>query len=575
MLVGAVDFQKAIRVDGDDFFGAHWQEDVFYLLPATKVVIKEDPVLAFLLSIFYSEELQVIHGKLNFTTQFNFSDIDHLSDFRKMHPEASVNPLPFQPFRLSFDAPGTAPPNLAQAPYETNWSNTANSNFLISTDSDSTLFLQQMLLDSSAGVGFSARLDVSVEGLSPRYPYAIDADAQTLIAQLASGLGVVDGVFIYSDLISYITSQFDRLSFRIKPLPPDELKGPLAEVLVDRLFKTFGHLYAGPAASNLPYLQLPTPQTPSLVYFNLEDLTLVRRPFTYTLDPFEAAIQLAQRDPNQVIAKIETPKIPVTELRILLNYFLPPGLSESVRTDFTITVPPGSLYPVQQVHTELLRSDTNLLEYKFVNNRLDGSLDFSYRVRVTYFYQGIPHTVEGEERKGKSTILTLLQSDLPILFLNLKLDPQLAIEAKLRGTYHSKDLRENFELTAERPYFSYPILSPDTYVHLLAESLESGKTVELPTRLTMSTTIIGPNFPTFGTKRAQVTAAIPAGKYNQKVFFQPEGSEAFSEHDFTVLTPHYEYVWYVPSIFETRFRYRVEGREWSAYYESGSSITIP
>ena len=94
MLVGAVDFQKAIRVDGDDFFGAHWQEDVFYLLPATKVVIKEDPVLAFLLSIFYSEELQVIHGKLNFTTQFNFSDIDHLSDFRKMHPEASVTPLP-------------------------------------------------------------------------------------------------------------------------------------------------------------------------------------------------------------------------------------------------------------------------------------------------------------------------------------------------------------------------------------------------------------------------------------------------------------------------------------------------
>lgn len=572
MLVGTVDFQKMIQQDKHLFLGAYLQDQVYYLYPDPLVSIQEQPILEFLLTIFRSAELQIIHGKLNFTTSFHFSDINDLMEFRTAHPNASINSLPIQPFRMGFYAPGYVPSSWTDQAYEANWYSTQDANFLIYLDTAAAILINQTVRDNIPG--FVARLDAFVEGLAPRFSYTVETDPKVLINTLQQGLAAQNGIFIYDDLRQFIHQQFNVLPFDIQPIPPDDLKGGIAQALLDRLFELFGKLYAGPANSNRPYIQLLAPTETGRLMLNLSELKRTKRPLTFQLDPFKAAQQVAQKDPNEVIKVIDTPVIPSTELLLQVNYFLPKALMEHIFIDLTLTVPPGDMYPFKQIKTLLLQPDRSLLEFKFKNNSFSGKVDYCYQLRLTYSEMGQSRSIPGPEVREEGRFLTLLQANLPTKILTVTLGQVLAETALLKGIYHADDLQEPFELSSTHPCFSYPILSEGAYISILAISLTTGKEVVMPNFITESTTIIGPNFPTYGSKWANIKAQLPEGTLSQTVFFQPEGSEENTKHEFTILSTEFKYTWFAPSIFETRFRYQIEGKEWSDYFESGQSINI-
>lgn len=579
MYQGYPDFQQIIISGSQRFIATYQQNDAYFLYPESVSILAADP-LAFSLDIVRSVSTDSIYGWLNFTTELQFAGEQSLTDFKQQYPDKAVRVLPVLPGSLGFDVPIEYHSALGGQSYDATWYSAQCIQFIILLNSASTQLIEKTLLDDT--LGFNARLDGFVEGVSPRLAYTIEFDPQALMLELAAGVKgahPVEGdrvAFDYGLLTQYLYQNIARLPLKITPpLPIDAPEETLlfSQAFLDRLCNQLGSPYAGPPASNLAMICLSLPTQGGRVIFNLDRVVLSRRPLCFLLDPFAAAQQIAKVSPDTIIHRTTAPPLPAGELEIDVFYAFPLGLKSNVFIDIQLTVPAGDIYPLDQTQTQLLVPDSSRLTFRFHNSALDKQA-FFYQIRVNYPKDGAYCTLSSEVRRSDNRALVLDYAALPCHFLTINIDPGFTKQSRIGGLYHSAGWLQDLALTAATPYFSCPILGDDTYVDATAYSLSGSEAVPLPMPITQDTTIGAYSFPQFGAQRARITAHLPSEMLKAVLTFQPQNETRTSEHTFTHQQDSFEYQWNVTSIFAAGFRYKTSTGSWSPYVTGDQTIDI-
>ncbi len=579
MYEGRPDFQHIMIFDNHRFVAAYLQDDAYYLYPDALSILAADP-LAFSLDIVRSYSTESLYGWLNFTTQLQFAGEQSLNAFKQQYPDCAVKALPVLPGSLGFDVPIDYHSDLYGQHYDATWYTAQDIQFIILLNAQSTQLIERTLLDDT--LGFNARMDGFVEGVSPRLAYMAECDARALILALAAG---VDGAhptddggiaFPYDGLTIYLSRNLSRLPLEISPsLPVNDPAGDLlfSQTLLDRLYNLYGAPYAGPAASNVAQIRLTPPPSSGRTRVDLAAIALAQRPLCFILDPFAAAQQIAKVSPDTIIHRTTTPPLPSGERAINVFYAYPLGLQAGVSIDIQLTVPPGNLYPIEQTQTQALQPDRSWLTFKFRNSALNAQ-PFFYQLRVNYPHDGVYRTLPGDRQPSEEDQLLLDYTALPCRFLTLNIDPGFAQQSRLGGIYHSADWRQTLALTASAPYFSAPVLDENTFAEVTAYSLSGTGAVSLPAPIAQSATIGAYSFPQFGAQQATITVQLPPQSLSATLTFQPQDSERTSDRTFTHSQPSFVYKWNVTSIYAAGFRYKPPAGSWSPYVTGNQTIDI-
>lgn len=580
MFIGYPDFQQIITDDKLRVVAVCQQSDVYYLYPEPFVLIAGDP-LAFALDVILSLSSNIIYGDLDFTAELQFASGGALEAFNRQHPGKAIQGLPVIPYKLSFRSPPDHDSALTHQDYDPTWYSAQSIQFLISLDADTTQLMKKTLLDNI--VGFNARIDGFVEGVSPRLNYTLDCDPGQLIAELAANVKDAQPVsnnriaFPYMLLTQYMYENLSRLPLLISPAfsstnPAEALL--FAQALLDRLFNTLGSPYIGNANTNTTYICLLLPQKQRRLIIDLKRVELTQRPICFLLDPFATAQQIAKEAPEQVIHQITAPALPDGSLRINILYAVPQGLKDGAFIDIQIILPPGELYPAGQQQTLLLIPSQSYLAFTFINNTFSLNGEYQYHIRVSYPTANGYLSLVSEQRTSNNKILTLDYSSLPCQFLTLNIDPTFAQHSMLTGHYSSANLSEPFELTLASPCFSYPITGRDAYAKLTAWDNDSAASVVLDMPIIQSATIGVYSFPQFGAQHATIIARFATGIRYVTLRFQAQGETQTRDHTFTQQDNCYEYQWNVTSIYAAGFRYKTSNGQWSDYVTGNQTITL-
>ncbi|MCL6333403.1 hypothetical protein EXT66_06145 [Pectobacterium carotovorum subsp. carotovorum] len=580
MFRGYPDFQQVITDDKLRATAAYQQPDVYYLYPEPFALIAGDP-LAFALDVILSQSSNIIYGDLNFTTELQFASSETLEAFNRQHPGKALQGLPIIPYKLGFHSPSGHDSALTHQDYDPNWYSALSIQFLISLDADTTQLMKKTLLDNI--IGFNARLDGFVEGVSPRLNYTLECDLGQLIAKLAATVKDAKPVsdnriaFPYVQLTQYVYENLSQLPLLISPAftstdPAETLL--FAQALLDRLFNTLGSPYIGNANTNMAYICLLLPQEPRRLMVDLKRVELTRRPICFLLDPFAAAQQVAKEAPEQIIHQTTAPSLPDGTLSIDLLYAFPQGLNNGVFIDIQVILPPGELYPFEQQKTQRLIPNQSYLTFTFINNTFSTNGKYQYHIRVSYPTDKGYISLVTEPQISNNKILTLDYSSFPCQFLTINIDPTFAQHSMFRGNYYSANLSETFELTLASPCFSYPITGSNAHARVTAWDNDSTASVVLDMPIIQSATLGVYSFPQFGAQHATITTQFAAGIRYATLSFQAQGETQTREHTFTPQDNCYEYQWNVTSIYAAGFRYKTSNGQWSNYVTSNQTIML-
>nr|WP_314589506.1 hypothetical protein [uncultured Serratia sp.] len=579
MYEGYPDFQQIIVTDKQRFIAAYRQNDAYFLYPESVSILVADP-LAFSLDIVRSPSTDSVYGWLNFTTELQYTGEQSLADFKRQHPDKAIKVLPILPGSLGFDVPIDYHSPLSGQSYDATWYSAQCAQFIILLNSASTELIEKTLRDET--LGFNARLDGFVEGVSPRLAYSVECDPRALMLDLAAGvkgsqaLGDNRVAFDYGQLTQYLYQNIALLPLQISP--PLPIKDPehnllFSQALLDRLYNLLGSPYAGPASSNTAMIALTVPAQGGRVIFNLDSLVLSRRPLCFILDPFAAAQQIVKATPDAIIHRSTAPPLPSGEREINVFYAYPPGLKSSVSIDIQLTVPGGDIYPVEQTQTKVLTPEQSRLIFRFRTSALEAA-PFFYQIRVNYSQDGRWLTLSSELRSCAQPALVLDYTALPCQFMTISIDPGFARQSRISGLYHSAGWLQDLALTAAAPYFSCPILGDETYAEATAYQLGDTGVVVLPMPITQATTIGAYSFPQFGAQQARITVHFPDNLPTFKVTFQQQNESRTTDHIFTHQQDSFKYQWNVTSIFAAGFRYKPEGSPWSEIVTGDQTIDV-
>ncbi|WJV64992.1 hypothetical protein PCO86_11610 [Pectobacteriaceae bacterium CE70] len=580
MYQGYPDFQQIITSGGQRFVALYLQNNAYYLYPDAVCILATHP-LAFSLDIIRSYSTESIYGRLNFTTEFQFASKEDLAHFKQQHPDQAIRVLPIVPGALGFDVPIEYHSDLAEESYDATWYSAQCTQFLILLDSAGTQLIEKTLLDDT--IGFNARLDGFVEGVSPRLAYSVEFDPRLLVLELAEKVKNTQSlpagriVFDYAQLTQYVYQHLGQLLLTISPLFP--LTDPaetllFSQAFLDRLYNLLGSAYTGPASSNTALICLTVPAHNSRVIFDLNTVVLGQRPLCFLLDPFTAAQQIAKVYPDTIIHRTTAPPLPAGRLNIEIFYTFPLGLKKNISIDIQVILSAGNLYPLEQTQTQSLSEDKSRLTFLFQNNDSQGEPVFQYQICVNYPQQGTYRAIVGELKQCSGNTCVLDYSALPCKFLSINVDPDFALQSKIEGLYHSADWLQSLELTQSAPDFSCPIIGDNTYASITACELSGTGTVKLQTPITQSTTLGAYSFPQFGAQQARITVHLPADCLSESLIFQAQNEIGTTDHTFTHQQNVFEYKWNVTSIFACSFRYKTRTGSWSEYVTGDQTIDI-
>ncbi|MBF7995139.1 hypothetical protein [Rahnella laticis] len=577
MYKGYPDFQDIITTSTQRFIGTYQQKDAYFLYPESLGIQAADP-LPFSLDIVRSSSAESIYGWLSFMTELQYASGQSLEDFKNRYPGKAVNILPLVSGSLGFDVPIEYHSDLRAQSFDATWYSAQYIQFIILLNSASTQLIENTILDKT--IGFNARLDGFVEGVSPRLPYSVEFDPHALMQVLTDnvpGSVTADGskvAFSYDSLTQYLYKNISKLPLKISPtLPENDLAAirMFCQAFLDRLCNLMGSPCAGPADSNVAMICLASQPQSGRVIFTLDTVVLSLRPLSFLLDPFSAAKQIAKKSPDTIIHRITPPPMPEDKRAIDVFYTSPPGLDSSVSVDIQLTLPAGNIYPRKQTQTQRMTPDQSRLTFSFFNSSLAVS-PFFYQIRVNYFQEEKWQTISGEQLQCADRFLVLDPTSLPCKFITLSLDESFARQSTIRGTYHSGGWGQRIELTQDAPDFSYPSLGESPNAEVEARQLSGDGVVPLPMPVTLSTTIGAYSFPQFGAQQAQITVNLPDGMTAAEFEFEPQSLMPPTKYTFTHLHNTFDYKWTVTSIFASGYRYRAKNGPWSAYVTGNQTI---
>lgn len=449
MYEGYPDFQEIFTVGRQRFIGAYQQNNSCFLYPESLAIQAADP-LPFSLQIVRSNSTERIYGWLGFTTELHYASGERLDDFKQHYPNKAVSILSLVSGSLGFDVPMDYHSDLWKQRFNATGYSAQCIQFIMLLNSASTQLIENTLLDNI--IGFNAKLDGFVRGVSPRLPWSVEFDPHALMQQLINNVpGTVTDdstqvAFSYEQLTQYMCLNVRQLPLTIDPvLPENDPAGTrvFCQAFLDRLYNLAGSACAGPANNNIAMIHLASQPQRGRVIFKLDTVVLSLRPLCFLLDPFTAAQQIAKTSPDAIIHRMTPPPMPENQQAIEVFYTFPAGLDANVSVDIQLTVPAGIFYPQKQTQTLGMKSDKNRLTFCFLNSSMGDSC-FFYQIRVNSFQAGKWQTLATEQRRCSDRFLVLDSTSLPCTFLTLSLDESFALQSTLHGTYRSAGVEKSW-----------------------------------------------------------------------------------------------------------------------------------
>lgn len=567
---GKPDFQRILTVNGGEkLMGAYGQNDTYYQFPLPTVSILENPDLDFQLQVIRSKDsTNDIYGRLGFTTQFSYRTT--YPNFRQTHATASLLAIPFSPFKLGFSPPEGYTSKLNQAHYQPNWYSADFANYLILLDQQTTALLETTIKDNV--VGFAARLDAYIEGVSPRLNYTVNFDVGAVIKVLGNTIKVGEAYDYYTTQEAFY-ARFSQLPLTFSNPVKEEDQLLVSQAILDRIFNAYGVLYAGAATNNRALVQLNLPAGASRLIAKLDEVVLSKRPLVFQFDPFAAAQELAKTSPDKVIFRYEPPAIPAGKVEVTILSVLPQGMQD-INLLLQLTVAGGPFVPKDQQQAVQLTAQMESKSCFFTKPGFDPHLQYTYQLQINYLTTDGYKSINGSAQQSEAQQLVINQKTLPCSFLTFSISSGLATIATLEGILHTRQQKQPFTLTKATPNYSYPVLSEGSYATVKVTALADGKQVTLPSRLLQSTTIGQYNFPGFGNQTATITAVLGPKVTYQTVLFEAEGRSKTTSFTFIEGNLTYQYHWTPYSIFKNGFRYKIGDGQWSDYVHGNQTITI-
>ncbi|MEW6989617.1 hypothetical protein AADZ91_02915 [Colwelliaceae bacterium 6441] len=557
------DFQKITKMQDLQLIAAFGQNNFQYSYP-NAVEILDQPSLEFLLTIVRSYTSESIYGTLNFTSSFVYST--------ETVPSTTLSPLPIIPYKLSFQSP------LMTNAFECAWNTATDANFVVQLNTAQTELMEQTL--TSNVIGFNARLDGFVKGISPRLAFQLEFDPGRLINSFSSialtNLEQSKNTYGYDDLVNYLAKNISSLAINSTPnLSTLEVnnKVTFCQALLDRLYSHYGQPAIGDPSDNNCYLTLVPPKSTGRLMIDLNDTVLVFRPICYLFNPFIAAQQLARVSVDKIISRVTAPEIPSGQKMIDVLYALPSGLSLDVSIDVQISLLAGNIYPQTQKKTIRLSTDKQKETIAFINNNISYNKDFTYQVIVNYLDNGVNKQCVGDIYNGTNNVVSITQEIFPCEFFTLTLAKELASSCHIQGTYSSGSYVSTFDLSSAVPCISNPIVDKKTYAMIKAVSLSKIETIDLPNAINQSTQIGSYLFKEFGAQQATITVNFLPEVDKEIVHFETQDLQ-LTEHMFISPKNHFLYQWNAPSIFKSKFRYKTKNSPWSDYLSGDQTITL-
>jgi hypothetical protein len=557
------DFQKITKLHDLQLIAAFGQSNFQYLYP-NAVEILDQPSLEFLLTIVRSYTSESIYGTLNFTSSFVYST-------ETVH-STTLSSLPIMPYKLSFQS------SLMTNTFECAWNTATDANFIVQLNTQQTELMEQTL--TSNIIGFNARLDGFVKGVSPRLAFQLEFDPRELINSFSSialtNTEKLKYTYCYDELVDYLAKNISSLAINAIPsLSSLEVnnKATFCRALLDRLYNHFGQPAIGAPSDNNCYLKLVSPKSTGRLMVDLNETTLTLRPICYLFNPFIAAQQLAKVSVDKIISRVTAPKIPSDQKEIDVLYALPLGLNPNVSINVQVSLLAGNIYPQKQAKTIKLSTDKHKETIKFINNNVSNDEDFTYQIIVNYLENGINKQCVGDIYSGSNNVVSITQANFPCEFFTLTLAKELALSCHLQGTYYSGSFKSTFELSTAISCVSNPIVDKKPYAMVKAVSLSKVETIDLPNAINQSTQIGSYLFKEFGAQQANITVIFFPGVNNEIVHFETQDNQ-LTKHTFISPTNHFLYQWNAPSIFKSKFRYKTQNSPWSDYLTGDQTITL-
>jgi hypothetical protein len=357
---------------------------------------------------------------------------DALSFLRRIDPQATVQPVPFESGFIRLVVASdlmSIPPDLVQ-PVPLGWGGIKATRCDIPLSADSASILKASLTGT---LNVSARAEVEVLGVAPRVAATVVFDPAALLAPLIAAGGstrliprtALDDYFLHAPGSLPLTLEGD----------PNVDTASFAAAMAGRVRMQFGTLVPSPSSEGSAYLQLAANIPSGTFRWDLSEPMAVLRPFVFILDPFEAARNLAKADgAADLYREVTTARPPFGFFDIDVAAFLPPvrlGLADlgvmieaPARPPYrpqAVSLPPVSFQPPDDhavVHLHLSPLET---------------LHYVTRTWADVIASGIPHHLLSDPVARTEAMIRFQAQDFPISFIELSADPALLALANLSG----------------------------------------------------------------------------------------------------------------------------------------------
>lgn len=502
---------------------------------------------------------------------------------RQSDDAAVVNPVSFSTGYLRLEPAGAGiqiPADLAR-PTPIGWGGIDSARWAFRLSVESAELLKTGM--TGEALLLNALAEVEVLGIAPRLPVKVQLNP----AEILRALAVKDSrVIVRDELVAFLQTGGSRF------LSVDNVENLdtalLGETVADRLHARFAKFLPAPIGGNKLLIEFNGGLPGGPVTWDLAEVELVPRLYSYTLDPFDAARKLvAANGIGAVVTETTIPAVNFGFWEVAVDANLPPARTGIVDLRLVITAPeapPARIDPVVETIELEEPEDSGKIEFRL-----------SPAEPLHYTYQAIALLQQGDstkELKGpptecERTFIELRGADFPLDFVAVSAEPALLALCTLSGTLDYRDgdtpVSQPFTLadSAPRATLGLPPGTPGT-LSFSAQPKDGGPATTLGPYPATSRQVGLLSFREYGPHRVQLACTFPKeGGAVTAIDLLPEGMPETPEHlklvyfkpGSAVVASEYTYL--ATSPFHPGYRWRNHsGGAWSAVLSPFAPLTI-
>jgi hypothetical protein len=344
-------------------------------------------------------------------------------------------------------------------------------------------------LQGQTSLLLGARVEAAVAGVAPRLPVFVQFDPTALLTALLARFP--DRTMAVADVLAFFTAPVANYPLTLTAVPSGS-EATLAQIMTDRVIAAYAALTPSPGINDTAFVRfLPMDQIETAITrWDLNEPTVVMRPWIYTLDPIGSMRVL--NDPSllaNVLQEITIPTLSLGTRRIYVTASLPPSRVGIAATGVRLAMPsnpPTRFFPITETGTE--NSPIDVVSFGssapgsattagYVDLMLGATEPLQYTVTCFALIAAGEFVQEYESapQPHNENWLQVAAGDFPLTFAYVIARSQLLQLATIKGTLMYKvgqhQVQQPFKLTACN--------GGEVEVSVAAPSVATGISIEL------------------------------------------------------------------------------------------------